>query len=125
MEKVHFDQAKLWLDAAQYTADCNKSQCHAVALAMLIHAVIKANDSLTFKFKQVTARKHDDAKYLFEKLVSENLIGAQYAQYKNIIQDVIQEKARVEYRGSYVSKADYESMLRKAQKFISMAAGIV
>ncbi|MBL7116882.1 MAG: HEPN domain-containing protein [Nanoarchaeota archaeon] len=127
MEKTHFEQARLWLKAAKHTADSSsegKSK-FAVAVAMAVHAIIKANDALTFKFLNITARRHDDARRLFEDLIKRNLIKANYANYKQIIQDAINSKAKAEYREAFFSKKDFEDMKRKAEKFIKMVEEII
>ncbi|MDO8642695.1 MAG: hypothetical protein Q7R76_03860 [Candidatus Woesearchaeota archaeon] len=71
MEKHHFEQAKLWLEGACHIANHTTQQNdkYAVAIAMAIHAIIKANDALTFKYMNITARRHDDARRLFEDLI--------------------------------------------------------
>lgn len=127
MEKSHFEQAKLWLEGAKYIASygSESKDKYAVAVAMVIHAVIKANDALTFKFMNLTARRHDDARRLFEDLVKKNFIKAEYSDYKQIIQEVINNKAKAEYRGASFSKSDFEAMKRKAEKFIKMTGDIV
>lgn len=127
MEKSHFEQAKLWLEGAKYIANFSsedKSK-YAVAVAMAIHSVIKANDALTFKFMNITAKRHDDARRLFEDLIKKNFVKAEYANYKNIIQDAITNKAKAEYRGAFFSKNDFEDMKKKAEKFLKMAEEIV
>ena len=125
MERSHFEQAKLWLEAAKHIAgygeDKNK---FAVAVSMAIHSIIKANDALAFKFMNTTARRHDDARRLFEDLVKKNFIKAQYADCKQIIQDAINNKAKAEYRGGFFSKSDFESMKRDAEKFLKMAGEV-
>ncbi len=181
MEKNHFEQAKLWLNGAHYIASLaiDNNNKYAVAIAMSVHAIIKANDAskmgladrgsetscmlaslaaspflsvlknmpltiptlwtlstdqidrwyifdtLTFKFMAVTAKRHDDARRLFEDLIKKNFVKPIYADYKNIIQDAITNKAKAEYRGAYFSKADFEDLRRKAEKFIKMAEEIV
>lgn len=50
---------------------------------------------------------------------------SKYANYSNIIQDAINEKAKAEYRGAFFSKSDFEEMERKAEKFIKMAGEII
>jgi len=121
MEKTHFEQAKLWLEAAQHTASSGETNNkYAVAIAMLIHAIIKANDALTSKFLSTTAKRHDDARRLFEDLIKRNLIKSEYSSYKQIIQEAINNKARAEYRGSSFSKNDFERMERNTEKFIKM-----
>ena len=127
MEKSHFEQAKLWLVAAKYIAayDAEGRDKYAVGVAMAIHAIIKANDALTFKFTDTTARRHDDARRLFEELISRNFIKAEYASYKNIIQDAVSNKAKAEYMGAFFSKNDYDDLLRKADKFVKMASEII
>lgn len=127
MEKTHFEQAKLWLEGASYIANLNieSNAKYAVAIAMAVHSIIKANDALTFKFLDTTARRHDDARRLFEDLTKKNFIKSEYSNYKNIIQDAINNKAKAEYRGAYFSKADFEDIKRKAEKFLKMAEAVI
>ena len=127
MEKSHFEQAKLWLEGGKYIANLsleNKDK-YVVAIAMAIHSIIKANDALTFKFMNITAKRHDDARRLFEDLIKKNFVKAEYANYKNIIQDAITNKAKAEYRGAFFSKNDFEDMKKKAEKFLKMAGEII
>ncbi len=111
MEKSHYSQATLWLEGAKYIAkyESQDRDKYNVAVAMLVHAVIKANDALTFKFLNTTARRHDDARRLFEDLIKRNFIKSEYASYKDTIQDAINNKAKAEYRISFFSKNDFES----------------
>ncbi len=127
MEKNHFEQAKLWLEGAKYISNYSsegKEKC-TVAVSMAIHSIIKANDALTFKFMDITARRHDDARRLFEDLIKKNFVKAEYSNYKQIIQDAINDKAKADYRGAFFSKNDFEEMKRKAEKFIKMAEEII
>jgi len=121
MEKHHFEQAKLWLEGAKYVANNfdNKDK-YPVAIAMAIHAIIKSNDALTFKFMNITAKRHEDARRLYEDLIKKNFVKSEYSNYKQIIQDAINEKAKAEYRGAFFSKNDFEEMKRKTEKFIKM-----
>jgi len=127
MEKHHFEQAKLWLEGAKYIGDYNSEDRdkYAVAVAMTIHSIIKANDALTFKFMNTTARRHDDARRLFEDLVKRNFIKTKHANYSQIIQEAINNKAKAEYRISFFSKNDFEDMKRKAEKFLKMSGEII
>lgn len=127
MEKSHFEQAKLWLEGAKYIADYSSESKdkYVVAVAMCIHAIIKANDALTFKFMNTTARRHDDARRLFEDLIKKNFVKAKYANYKQIIQDAINNKAKAEYREAFFSKNDFERMKRGAEKFLKMVEDII
>ena len=126
MEKVHFEQAKVWLESARYTASNSDSKDkYSVAIAMLIHAVIKANDALTLKFLNTVSKRHDDARKLFEDLIKRNLIKAEYSSYSQIIQEAINNKAKAEYRGISFSKNDFEQMQRKSEKFIKMVEEIL
>ena len=123
MEKHHFEQAKLWLEGAKFIGNLeyeNKNK-YSVAISMLIHSIIKANDSLTLKFLATTARRHDEARKLFEELAKRNFIKSEYSNYKDIIQDAINNKAKADYRASFFSKNDFDDMLRKAEKFLKMA----
>ena len=121
MEKHHLAQARIWLKSSIRTAEdsSESDDKYAVAVAMAIHAIIKANDALTYKFYQTTARKHDDAKRLFEDMVKQNHITN--PNYGQIIQDAINNKAKAEYRGAYFSKNDFDDLHRKAEKFLKMA----
>ena len=127
MEKSHFEQAKFWLEGAKYVANLSSEDKnkYSVGVAMAVHAIIKANDSLTFKFMNVTAKRHDDARRLFEDLVKKNFVKAEYAKNREIIQDAINNKAKAEYRGAFFSRNDFEQMQRKAEKFIKMAGEII
>ena len=122
MEKIHFEQARLWLEGARYIAACNAESRnkYAVAVAMAVHAIIKANDALTFKFLNTTARRHDDARRLFEDMTKKNFVKSEYAAYRQIVQDAINNKAKAEYRGAFFSKNDFEDMKKSAEKFIKM-----
>lgn len=122
MEKSHFEQAKLWLEGAKYISSYRSEDRdkYAVAIAMAIHSIVKANDALTYKFMNTTARRHDDARRLFEDLIKKNFIKAKYANYSQIIQDAINNKAKAEYRVSFFSKNDFEDMERKSEKFLKM-----
>ena len=125
MEKAHFEQAKLWLEGAKYISSFGEDrEKYAVAMSMCIHSILKANDSLTMKFMGITARRHDDARRLFEDLVKKNFIKARYADCRQIIQDAINNKAKAEYRGGFFSKSYFESMKRDAEKFLKMAGEI-
>ena len=124
MEKHHFEQAQFWLQGARFIGDLKDDtrNKYSVAIAMLVHSIIKANDSLTVKFLNTTARRHDEARKLFEELIKRNFIKSEYAQYKDIVQDAISNKAKAEYRASFFSRHDFEDMLRKAEKFLKMAS---
>ena len=127
MEKSHFGQAKFWLEGAKFIANYsseNKDK-YAVSVSMAIHAIIKANDALTFKFMNITAKRHDDARRLFEDIIKRNFVKAEYSNYKEIIQDAINNKAKAEYRGALFSKNDSDTMIRKADKFIKMVQEII
>lgn len=127
MEKSHFEQAKLWLEGAKFISKyrIEGKDKYIVAVAMSIHSIIKANDALTFKFLNITARRHDDARRLFEDLIKKNFVKAEFSNYKQIIQDAISNKAKADYRGAFFSKNDFEQMQRKAEKFIKMAGEII
>lgn len=125
MEKAHFEEAKIWLQGAEYASNLSGGrEKYSVAVSMAIHSILKANDALTLKFLGITARKHDDARRLYEDLIKKNFVKAQYADYKQIIQEAINNKAKAEYRGAFFSKGDFESMKRNAEKFLKMAGEI-
>lgn len=127
MEKHHFKQAKIWLEGATIVAELSEyeSEKYAVAVAMTIHAILKANDALTFKFLGITAKRHDNARLLFEDLIKKDIIRQEYAGHTQTIQDAITNKTKAEYRGAFFSKHDFEEMKRKAEKFLKMVEEIV
>ena len=127
MEKRNYEQAKLWFAASTYVASSTSetNERYAVAVAMMVHAIIKANDAITYKFLKTTARRHEEARRLFEDCIHKNLLKQEYAQYAQIIQDAVNAKADAEYRGSYFSKNDFETLKRKAEKFIHLAQSIL
>ena len=127
MEKDHFEQAKLWLEGAAYVSrlpleDRNK---YSVAIAMAIHSVMKANDALTIKFMNKVARRHDETRTLFGELIKQRHVQEKYSDYKNILQDAINDKEKAECQSSVFSKNDFDVFQRKAEKFLSMVEEIV
>lgn len=127
MEKSHFKQAELWLVGARYISakENEDSEKYSIAIAMLVHAILKANDALTTKFLNKTAKKHDNAKDLFDEMIRKNNINAEYAHYKSTIQEAINNKAKAEYKIAFFSKRIYEDLERKAEKFLGMVEKIV
>ena len=122
MERIHLSQGMLWLKAADYIGGLKNSENakYSVAISMAIHALIKANDALTYKFLNVTARRHDDARRLFEEMIRSGCLDSSFAHHKDTLQDAINSKARAEYKGAYFSKADFLRMQRKAADFVDM-----
>ena len=123
MERSHLEQARFWLQASEYIRDrdSQKKERFIVSVAMAIHAIIKANDALTYSFLRTTARRHDEARKLFESLIKENRIRSEFSANKQIIQDAINNKSKAEYKIHFFSKKDADDMCRKAEKFISRA----
>lgn len=122
MEKSHFEQAKLWLAAAKYVVSLSpeNSDKYSVAIAMLVHTILKANDALTTRFLERTAKKHDEGIELFSNMIKKGNINAEYADYKAIIQEAINNKSKAEYKVSFFSKNVYIDFERKAEKFLKM-----
>ncbi len=123
MEVRFLEEAQLWLRAAIYITESagDAAARHAVGVAMAVHAILKANDALTLRFLSTTARRHDDARRLFEEMVRAHHIRPAYADSSNLIQDAINDKARAEYRGGVFSKRDSDRLLAKAERFLAMA----
>ena len=123
MERSHIEQAKFWLEGGQHIArsTSEKREKWSVAVAMLVHAIIKANDALVYKFINMTPRRHDDARKLFEDLKRKSLIKPEHTLFDQVIQEAINNKAKAEYRIAFFSKSDYENLERKTVKFIRMA----
>ena len=91
----------------------------------LHRAIIKSNDALTYKFLNQTARRHDEARKLFEEIIHINFIKSEYSRYKETIQTTINQKAKAEYRGAFFSKTEAEEMNRKAERFLKAVEEIV
>lgn len=127
MERAHLNQAGLWLKAANFIFNdsLESRDKYAVSVALAVHAIIKGNDALTFKFLNTTARRHDDARRLFEDLVRRNFIKSEYSRYKETIQEAINNKAKSEYRLAFFSKNDAEIMIKRAERFLSVVETIL
>jgi hypothetical protein len=70
MEKAHFEEAKIWMQGAEYVSNLGSGrEKYSVAVSMAIHSILKANDALTLKFLGMIARRHDDARRLYEDLI--------------------------------------------------------
>ncbi len=92
---------------------------------MLIHSLIKANDAITWRFLRQTARRHDDARRLFEEMVRKGLIGQEKASFGETLQVALSQKSAVEYRARYVSKRDFTDLRRRANQFYQMAESLL
>lgn len=73
------------------------------------------------------AKNNNKNEDIGEEKLKINLISfciRHFNDYKQIIQDAINNKAKAEYRGGFFSKSDFESMKRDAEKFMKMAGDV-
>ena len=121
-------EAEFWLEGARLLA-CSPEESRekfTVAAAMCVHAIIKANDEICFKFLGERATRHDHAPILFLKLIQANKIPAHMANFrKDILEPAIRLKASVDYKSASVSKTEAERWIRNAEKFISEVCRII
>jgi hypothetical protein len=118
----HLEQAKLWLSAAKHVfgLQVETRNKYTVASALAIHAVIKANDSLTTRFLGRVARRHEDAPALFLELVRRNYLPSEEARHRDTLAEAIREKSAADYHAEFFSKWDAEGLIRKVEKFVEM-----
>ena len=118
----HLEQAKLWLSAAKYVfgLQVETRNKYTVASALAIHAVIKANDSLTKRFLGRLAKRHEDAPALFLELIRRNYLPSEEAHHRDTLAEAIREKSAADYRAEFFSKHDADSLIRKVEKFVEM-----
>ncbi|MEA1905008.1 MAG: hypothetical protein U9M97_03910 [Candidatus Hadarchaeota archaeon] len=119
----HLEQAKIWLSAAKYVfgLEVGTRNRYTVASALAVHAVIKANDSLTTRFLGRVARRHEEAPALFIELVRRNYLSSEEARHRDTLAEAIREKSAADYHAEFFSKRDAEGLIRKVEKFIEMA----
>jgi len=119
----HLGQAKLWLSAAKYVfgLQVETRNKYTVASALAIHAVIKANDSLTTRFLGRVAKRHEDAPALFLELIRRNYLPSEESRHRDTLAEAIREKSAADYHAEFFSKQDAESLIRKVEKFVEMA----
>lgn len=119
----HLEQAKLWLSAAKYVfgLQAETRNKYTVTSALAIHAVIKANDSLTTRFLGRVAKRHEDAPALFIELIRRNYLPSEEARHRDTLAEAIREKSAADYHAEFFSKQDAESLIRKVEKFVEMA----
>lgn len=119
----HLEQAKLWLSAAKYVfgLQVETRNKYTVTSALAIHAVIKANDSLTVRFLGHVAKRHEDAPTLFLELVRRKYLPSEEARHRDTLAEAIREKSAADYYAEFFSKQGAESLIRKVEEFVEMA----
>jgi len=114
-------EAEIWLESAQQIVEKGGAENCIVAAAQAIHAIIRANDALTSKFLNTTAKRHDEAISLFMHLVRENKIPQDEARNRDILTMAVNEKSKYDYTGQPISKSDARRAILNAIKFVSFA----
>ncbi len=116
-------EAEHWLASARrLVGDPSEDrEKYTVAVAQCIHSLIRANDALTMRFLKKQALRHDDAPRLFLDLIEGKKIPAGHAELRKTLNDAVQLKSKVEYRGVEMSKADAERWIRRTEKFLEAA----
>ncbi|MDP7081197.1 MAG: hypothetical protein QF415_14980 [Candidatus Undinarchaeales archaeon] len=113
-------EAEFWLISARrlINESSDAREKYTVIVAQCIHSIIRANDALTMKFLRKNAARHDEAIKLFHELLVTNKIPSSCASLKKIVQDGVQTKSKVDYKGEEMSKSDANRWITKAEKFL-------
>lgn len=118
------NEAKAWLEGAKMIFDRDElgKERYTVITAMCVHAIIRANDSLTIKYLKKKAFRHDEAPELFSILIKEGIISPNMAYLKKeILIPAVSIKSGVDYRGLKINQIKAAEWLSLAEKFIKFA----
>lgn len=117
------EEAEAWLAGAESLLNKKLSEADfTVAVAMCVHAIIRANDALTNRYLFRTAQRHEDAPELFLRLVEQGKIDKTYDfARKEILIPAIRIKSLVDYRGAAITQPTAQTWLESARKFIQIA----
>ncbi len=117
-----FEEAKVWHYGARAVFDSRlkEPECYTVAIAMCIHALIKANDALTVRFLGRRAFRHDEAPQLFLMLIEQGKINKEYARMRELLQRAVMTKSLADYRGLKVTRLRAAEWLADSNKFIEI-----
>ncbi|MFH0973352.1 MAG: hypothetical protein V1817_01010 [Candidatus Micrarchaeota archaeon] len=117
-------EAREWLTAAEKAlggAEKNAALC-GVCCAQAIHAVIRANDSLTLKFLGRKATRHEDAPMLFRQLVKQQKIIEDESKFANALVDAMLKKSGADYGKQDFKLVDARKLVANAREFVEMAS---
>ena len=114
------DEAEAWLAAAESTiaGDTGGRARYTTAVAMTIHAMIRANDALTSRYLGRRSTRHEEASGLFGQLLKQGRIPAKHAGLRNILMRAVSEKSEYDYKGTGVGSRVAKRRVREARKFI-------
>jgi len=117
------EEAEAWVAGAEALLNRKSSEAdYTVAVAMCVHAIIRANDALTNRFLFKTAMKHEEAPELFLRLVEQGKIDKKYDSIrKEILIPAVRIKSLVDYRGATITQPTAQSWIGSARKFIKIA----
>lgn len=120
-------EAEFWLTSAigLFNTSSADREKYTVIVAECIHSIIRANDALTMGFLGRKASRHDDAIKLFHELLVTNKIPSSHAKLKQIVQDSVQTKSKVDYKGEEMSRSDAKKWMTKADKFLQGVKEII
>ena len=118
------NEAKYWLLGAKYvfSVDMKEIERFTVVVSMCVHAIIRANDALTFKFLKKRAFRHDEAPELFMELIRKKIISNEDKRVRDeILGPAIQIKSGVDYRGQKINELKAAQWIAYAEKFLNIA----
>jgi uncharacterized protein (UPF0332 family) len=115
------DEAEAWLAAAECTisGDTGGRARYTTAVAMTIHAMIRANDALTARYLGRRSTRHEEATRLFGELLKQGRIPAKYAGLRNVLKRAVSEKSEYDYKGTEVGSRVAKRWVREARTFIN------
>ena len=114
------DEAEAWRAAARGTiaGDTGGRARYTTAVAMTIHAMIRANDALTVRYLGRRSTRHEDAGRMFGELLRRNKIPAEYAGLRNVLMRAVSEKSEYDSKGTEVGSRVAKRWVREARRFI-------
>lgn len=96
-----------------------------VCCALAIHAIIRANDSVSLKFLGLKATRHDDAPTLFSKLLQQGKIISENKRFLRLLQKAVVDKSGADYGKSTFDYEDAKKYVEDAEEFIAAVNEII
>jgi len=120
-------EAESWLVSAKdklALAESDESAAN-VCCALSVHAIIRANDSLTLKFMNVKGTRHDDAPALFSKMLQQGKLAAENSRFLRLIQRAMSDKSGADYGKRSFGYEETKAYVEDAEEFVSVVKRLV
>jgi len=120
-------EAESWLVSAKHSlVEAGEDDANAnVCCSQAIHAIIRANDTLSLKFLSHKPTRHDDAAIVFAKLLREGKLPEEAKEFKDLVADAMRDKSGADYGKESFSYEEAREYVERAENFIAMVKGIL